>query len=52
MPSLPTLVRFLTVLILIGGVVFSGMLAFAYLVEPEPRDMSVTIPPARLQPRR
>jgi hypothetical protein len=50
--ALPTLVRFLVVLALIGGVIFSGMLAFAYLVEPEPRDMSVTIPPARLQPRR
>lgn len=48
---MPTLVRFLTVLLVIGGTIFGGMLAFAYLVEPEPRDMTVTIPPARLQPR-
>ncbi|WP_439572389.1 histidine kinase [Phreatobacter sp.] len=49
---MPTLFRFLVVLTLIAGVVFAGMAALAYLVEPEPRDMSVTIPPARLQPQR
>jgi hypothetical protein len=49
---LPTLVRFVAILAVLGGLGFAGMLAFAYLVEPEPRDMTVTIPPARLQPRR
>lgn len=49
---MPTLFRFLTVLVLIAGVGLAGMVALAYLVEPEPRDMTVTIPPARLQPQR
>lgn len=49
---MPTLFRFVTILAVLGGLVFAGMLALAYLVEPEPRDMSVTVPPARLQPRR
>lgn len=49
---MPTLFRFLMVLALIAGVGFAGMAALAYLVEPEPRDMSVPIPPARLQPQR
>ena len=49
---MPTLVRFVVILAVLGGLTFAGMLALAYLVDPEPRDMTVTIPPARLQPRR
>lgn len=49
---MPTLFRFLMVLLLIAGAGLAGMAALAYLVEPEPRDMTVTIPPARLQPQR
>jgi hypothetical protein len=48
----PTLFRFVVILLVLGGLGFSGMLALAYLVEPEPREMSVAVPPARLQPRR
>ena len=44
--------RFVAILAVLGGVTFAGMLAFAYLVDPEPRDMTVNVPPARLQPRR
>lgn len=49
---MPTLFRFLVILLVLGGLGFSGMLALAYLVEPEAREMSVAVPPARLQPRR
>lgn len=49
---MPTLFRFVTILLVLAALGFSGMLALAYLVEPEPRDMSVQVPPARLQPRR
>lgn len=48
---MPTLFRFVTILAVLGALVLGAMLALAYLVEPEPRDMTVTIPPARLQPR-
>ena len=36
---MPTLFRFVTLLLVLGGLGFSGMLALAYLVEPEPREM-------------
>ncbi|QCI64659.1 histidine kinase [Phreatobacter stygius] len=49
---MPTLMRFLTIMVVLGGLVFASMLAFAYLVDPEPRDMTVTIPANRLQPKR
>ncbi|MCZ8316746.1 histidine kinase [Phreatobacter sp.] len=49
---MPTLFRFITILLVLAGLGFSGMLALAYLVDPEPREMSVQVPPARLQPRR
>ncbi len=49
---MPTLFRFVTILLVLAGLGFSGMLALAYLVEPEPREMSQQVPPARLKPRR
>jgi hypothetical protein len=47
----PTLFRFLLVLAVIAGLGFAAMLALATLVVPEPREMTVTIPQSRLQPR-
>ena len=49
---MPTLTRFLVIMLVLGGLVFAGMLALAYLVEPTSREMTVTIPANRLQPRR
>lgn len=40
---MPSLFRFLTVVAVIGGLIFAGMSALAYLVKPQPREMSVTI---------
>jgi hypothetical protein len=48
---MPTLLRLLMVLGLIAGAIFGVMAGFAYLVEPEPREMSVPVPPARLTPQ-
>jgi hypothetical protein len=45
--SVPTLIRFLVVLAVIAGLGFAAMFALATLVEPEPREMSVTIPTSR-----
>jgi hypothetical protein len=47
----PTLFRFLVVLALLAGLGFAAMFALATLVEPEPREMTVTIPASRLPPR-
>ena len=45
---MPSLLRILTVLALIGVVVYAGLYALAHFVEPSTRQMSVFIPPDRL----
>ena len=45
---MPTLFRFLAVLAALAGIGFGAMLALATLVEPTPREMTVTIPASRL----
>lgn len=44
---MPSLFRFLFVLAVIGGIVWGGMLALVAFVEPQPRDMVQTLPPAK-----
>ena len=48
---MPTLFRFIAVLAVIGGLAFAAMLALATFVEPEPREITVTIPSSRLPSR-
>jgi hypothetical protein len=33
---------------ILAGIVYGGMVALVTFVEPQPREMSQTIPPARL----
>ncbi|HYF57091.1 MAG TPA: histidine kinase [Salinarimonas sp.] len=49
---MPTLFRFLVVLLVLGGIGFGVMVALATFVKPEPREMSETISPMRLTPQR
>jgi hypothetical protein len=42
---MPSLLRFLTAIAVIAGIVYAGMFALATMVEPQQRDMTVTIPP-------
>lgn len=44
----PSLIRFLLGLGILAGLVFAGMIALVTFVEPEQREISQTIPPARL----
>jgi hypothetical protein len=44
---MPSLLRFLAVIGIIAGIGFGVIYALAYLVDPKPRDISVTIPPDR-----
>ena len=44
---MPSLFRFLTVVALIGGIVYGVVFALANFVNPKPREMSVTIPADR-----
>ena len=45
--TMPSLLRFLTVVALICALVYSGLYALAHFVQPKPREISVTIPPDR-----
>ena len=41
---MPSLFRFLTVLGVLGALVFGGLYAVGVLLEPEQRDMSTSVP--------
>ena len=45
---MPSLMRFLFVCLLIAGGIYGGMLALVNYVEPRPREMTVRIPPGKL----
>ncbi len=47
---MPSLIRLLVVLGLIGAVVYGGMIALVIMVEPKQREMTVRVPADRLQP--
>ncbi|MEW6766490.1 MAG: histidine kinase [Pseudomonadota bacterium] len=42
---MPSLFRFLTVVAIIGGIVYGGIYALANFVNPKPREMTVSVPP-------
>jgi hypothetical protein len=44
---MPFLLRFLTIIAVLGAAGYGGLFALATMVEPTPREMSVTIPPDR-----
>lgn len=46
---MPSLFRFLTVVAVIGGVIYGGIYALANFVNPKPREMIITIAPDRLK---
>ena len=45
---MPSLFRFLLAVAVLAGLVYGGMLALVTFVEPTPREIVQTIPPARL----
>jgi hypothetical protein len=47
----PTLLRFVAVIAILGAIAVAAMYALATFVEPTPREMSVTIPANRLAPK-
>jgi hypothetical protein len=48
---MPTLFRLLALIAVVAGIAFGAMFALATFVEPEPREMSVTIPNSKLPSR-
>jgi hypothetical protein len=47
----PTLFRFLAVIAVLAGLGFAAVFYLANFVEPETRDITVTIPPNRMPTR-
>ncbi len=47
---MPSLIRFIFILAVLGGIGFGAMFALAVLVEPTPREMTVRIPNDRMNP--
>ncbi|MGI8567781.1 MAG: histidine kinase [Methylocella sp.] len=45
---MPSLIRFLLLAGILAGIVYGAMIALVTFVEPQPREMSQSIPPARL----
>lgn len=48
---MPSLIRFLTVVGVLAGLVFGGVFALATFVTPRTREMTVTIPASKLRPQ-
>ncbi len=48
---MPSLFRFLAVVGILGSLVYGAIFALATLVQPKPREITVTIPPEKLKPR-
>jgi hypothetical protein len=49
---MPSLLRLLFVLGLLGGLAYGGIVSLALLVQPQQREMSVTVPHERLNKHR
>jgi ABC-type amino acid transport system permease subunit len=49
---MPSLLRFLAVVGILCGLVYGAIFALATLVEPQPREMSVTISPDKFSKQR
>ncbi|HET9904887.1 MAG TPA: histidine kinase [Xanthobacteraceae bacterium] len=49
---MPSLIRLLFVLGMLSGLAYGGIVSLATFVQPQPREMSVTIPQDRLNKHR
>jgi hypothetical protein len=49
---MPTLFRLLTTLAILAGLVYGSMYALVLYVEPNKGEMTVRVPPERLNPQR
>jgi hypothetical protein len=49
---MPTLFRFVVTLLILAGIAYGVMFALVLFVEPKTAEISVRIPPARLEPAR
>ena len=47
---MPSLIRFIVIVALVGGAGYAAMVALAIFVEPTPREMTVRIPSDKMNP--
>ncbi|QKV20150.1 histidine kinase [Oricola thermophila] len=47
---MPSLIRFLFTIGVLAGIVYAGMWALVFYVDPTPREMQVRIPANRINP--
>jgi hypothetical protein len=45
--TMPSLIRFLTVILILAAAIYGGLYALAHFVQPKPREITVSIPPDR-----
>jgi hypothetical protein len=48
---MPSLLRFLTLVAVIVGLIYGGIFALATYFDPEPREITVSVPPDKFQKR-
>jgi hypothetical protein len=48
---MPSLIRFLVLVAVIVGLVYGSIFALATFFDPEPREITVTVPPDKFQKR-
>jgi len=48
--NMPSLIRFLVTIGILAGLVYGGMWALVYYVQPTPREMHVRIPADKINP--
>lgn len=44
---MPSLLRFLTIIAIVAGLIYGGLYALAHFVEPKPREITVSVPPEK-----
>jgi hypothetical protein len=44
---MPSLFRFLIVVGILGGLVYTGLYALSHYVQPKPREITVSVPPEK-----
>jgi hypothetical protein len=45
---LPSLIRFLVIVAILAGLIYGGMIALVTFIEPQPREMTQTLPANKL----
>jgi hypothetical protein len=45
---MPSLIRFFAIVAVLAALAYAGLWSLANLVEPQPREMTTTIPPERI----